>query len=180
MRMKILLTLALAASFVIFFSSGIGKTYGGREDVLERMYSEVVDRSSSLKQLEKELEQNEEQHAELRTRIETYHQISKLYYAAAEQKIKGIGDSSLSKRMRSLVVQSDHSYRQRTAELNRIQVLLQEKSITIQEYHLALKILTTLPEIEKYQKEKLPSVQEFEALLNKMEDSRQKLGTRIK
>ena len=178
--MKIFIALALATTGVILFTSGIEKRYGGREDILERLYSEVVDRNTSLKQLEKELVEHEEQHAELRSRFETYNQPSTQYYGAASQKLKGIRDSSLSKRIRGLVIQSEDNYRLRTSELNRLRVLLQEKSISIEEYHIALKIITTLPEIEKHQKEKLPSVQEFDALLRKMEESRQKLETRTK
>jgi hypothetical protein len=170
----------LATSLVILFTSGIGKNYGGREDILERMYSEVLDRNPSLKQLEKELEENEEQHAILRSKFETYHQQSTLYYGAADQKIKGIRDTTLTRRMRSLVSQSEEGYRQRTAELNRLRAQLSQKSISIEDYHLAVKIITTLPEIESYQKEKLPASQEYVALLRKMEASLQKLTEKTK
>ncbi len=178
--MKIVMTLVLATCLVVFFTSGIGKSYGGREDILERMYSDVLDRNSSLKQLEKELEDNNEKLAELRGRFDNYHQPSTLYYGAADQRIKGISDSALNRRMRALVVQSEEGYRQRTAEINRLRAALLQKSISIEDYHIALKIFTTLPEIEKHQKEKLPSIQEYAALLKKMEDSRQKLADKTK
>jgi hypothetical protein len=52
--LKWLIPLAAIFSLALFFAGGY-KSYGGREDIVEAMYSNVVDGNQGLKQIEKEL-----------------------------------------------------------------------------------------------------------------------------
>ena len=179
MLIKWLIPLAAIASIIIL-CSGDYKRYGGREDIVESMYSDVVDGNQSLKQLEKELDAIEEDHSELVSRFDSYKAVSTTYYGVAAQKAKAIGDTVLEVRMQKLLSESEARFRSRISLLESLMMQLQQRSITINDYHLAVKLVMTLPELEKRQEKELPSHRNYEELKGRMDQQVKQMETIIK
>jgi hypothetical protein len=67
----------------------------------------------------------------------------------ASQKARAINDTALEARMVKLVAESDSRFHARIAALESLFKQLENRSITLNDYHLAVKLVMTLPELEK-------------------------------
>ncbi|WP_125719595.1 hypothetical protein [Flavobacterium ustbae] len=143
---------------------GLGR-FKSRDNLVDNLYQELVDKSPKLKALEDEL------HA-LNPRDTTaifhnYDNKSYNYYGSAKGQMEGIRDSILKKKIKSLIDKSSDQYGSQKAELESLVSTIDEKRTEITNYHTALKIVLTLPLIEQYQKENLPEKSPFEKVIEK-------------
>jgi hypothetical protein len=154
---------------IVVLCSGDYKRYGGKEDMVEIVYSDVVSNNQNLKQLERDLDGIEHNYAELQSRYNVYKNYSISYYEAARQKAKAISDTSLKNRMLQQISESEVRFNTRNALLNKLMEQLRQKEITLDDYHLAVKLVMTLPEMERRQDKDRPATKDFEELKNRME-----------
>ena len=173
-----------AAAFVfagLVCMAGVSKRMGGGEkDVVEAYYADLVDKSSELKQLEKEITNNERNVYEMESRFNAYNRPSTEYYSDAARKVKGIHNETLKTLVNGWLDNSKSQYYTRIADLNKLIATLSEKRASQEDYHLAVKIAMTLPIIEKYQQEKLPADGEYQRVLNELDATIKKLQASAK
>ncbi|MFH6946229.1 hypothetical protein [Flavobacterium sp. FlaQc-50] len=134
-------------------------------NLVDDLYQELVNKSPELKVLENELD-------ELNTRDTTdifydYDQKSDAYYGSANNYINTINDSVMKQKILNLLHKNQEKYVSRKAELENLIKTIHKKRIEIKDYHNALKIVLTLPLIEEYQKQHLPSKSPFEKMIEK-------------
>lgn len=134
-------------------------------NLVDDLYQELVNKSPELKVLENELD-------ELNTRDTTdifydYDQKSDAYYGSANSYINTINDSIMKQQILNLIHKNQEKYVSRKAELENLIKTIHKKRIEIKDYHNALKIVLTLPLIEEYQKQHLPSKSPFEKMIEK-------------
>jgi hypothetical protein len=132
-------------------------------NLTEELYQELVNKSPELKSLETEIEEfnpNETQDKFLK-----YNQKSDNYYRSAENYAKAITDSVTKNKILDLIKKSGEKYSGKTIELNSLLKNIHEKQNSINDYHNILKIVLTIPIIEKYQNENLPTKSEFEKVI---------------
>jgi len=68
-----------------------------------------------------------------------------------------------------LITTSGKKYTSKTAEINSLIKLISKNGSTLNDQHIILKIVLTLPLIEKYQDDNKPNKKEFKDLINEQE-----------
>lgn len=146
------------------------KTYGGRSgNIVDQLYSELVDKNKILQKLEEDLVNLNENIRDEKNAFDSFDSKSTSYYTTALRNADRITDSTLKKQMRVVLINSEKAYRANTAGLNGLIALLDKGNASIDDHHAVLKIMATLPQIEQYQKDKLPNNTNLVNLLKEQE-----------
>lgn len=139
-------------------------------DLVDQLYADLVKQSTDLKQLDARLEDLDEQKRDSTAAYSKFDQQNESYYDAAQRRAGAIGDSVLRTQVLAIVKQSSQRYSGITSRNESLQSTLNEKTRAIEDSHEALKVLLTLPVMQQYQKEHLPSTKSMEDLLREMEE----------
>ncbi|TDX11707.1 MULTISPECIES: hypothetical protein [Flavobacterium] len=145
-------------------SIDIGR-FKSRNDLVDDLYQELVNKSPELKTLEDEL--NEINPRDTTEIFNNYDDKSYSYYGSAKGNTEGIRDSILKKKILNLISKSSDRYDSKKAEIESLVTTINKKRTEITNYHTALKIVLTLPLIEKYQNDHLPKKSPFEKVIEK-------------
>ncbi|MDI9862294.1 hypothetical protein [Flectobacillus roseus] len=151
----------------------VTSSFRGQHDITQELYDYLVSKNVALQQLEKDIENFNSNEAS--EKYAKYDNKSSNYYTSAGNNITSIEDSLLKKRISFLITSSKNKYQNRTHELQSILKHISQKNLTLHDHHTALKIILTLPLIEKYQKDNIPDKNEF----NLLDAEQQKLIKRI-
>jgi hypothetical protein len=141
---------------------------GYDEDILESLYSELVDKTPELKKLEEDIDilnGSKEDSLEVFTNFDSKND---RYYNSAGNHAQGIKDSLLRLKMTSLIQASLSNYNTIVAPHNILLKSIESKQATLGDVHTALKIVRTLPVIAKYQKNSLPDTKPLEGYSQKL------------
>ncbi|WP_264523541.1 hypothetical protein [Flavobacterium sp. N502536] len=137
--------------------------YRSHDDLSEEIYQELVSNSIELKTLESELEKfNPKDTLNL---FDNYNEKSEDYYRYADSKVNLIRDTILKNKILNVLEKSNEKYIQKTTELNQLLKTIYQKRKAISDYHTALKIILTIPVMEKYQNENIPKKSSFEKVI---------------
>lgn len=145
------------------------KSYSRSGDLTEELYQELVGKTPSLKKLEDDLDAFIPKPNDLKDKFNQYDSKSNSYYNSANYKATAISDSLLKKKIISLIMTSNNKYSAKTAELNSLLKQISKDGATLNDHHSVLKIVLTLPMIEKYQDDNKPNKKEFKDLINQQE-----------
>ena len=145
------------------------KSYSRSGDLTEELYQELVGKTPSLKKLEDDLDAFIPKPNDLKDKFNQYDSKSNSYYNSANYKATAISDSLLKKKIISLIMTSNNKYSAKTAELNMLLKQISKDGATLNDHHSVLKIVLTLPMIEKYQDDNMPNKKEFKDLINQQE-----------
>lgn len=142
------------------------KSFRGYESnlVLE-LYDELVNQSSDLKKLQEDLTAIHSRSNENENKYDNYDQKSINYYQNAGNLANSIADSIVRKKVLEVISKSESQYSGLTAALNELRNSISGLSTDLHDNHMILKIMLTLPQIEKYQKENLPAALEFRNII---------------
>ena len=174
--MKWIVSISVCVIAGIVCMSGISKSLGGGErDAVEAYYSDLVDKNSELKQVVREIQANDKNFYELEGRLNSYNRISNEYYGDANAKANGIHDATLKATVLGWITNSRTQQSERIAALTKLVGLLRDKKITQDDFHAAVKIAVTLPVVEKYQQQNLPTDAEYNKLMKDLEETVKKL-----
>jgi hypothetical protein len=128
------------------------KSYGrSSKDLVEELYAELMEQDASLKKLEEDLNTHRQRPGELNDAFNHYHSKSTDYYVSANQKTEVIHDSVLKQKINAFIKRSNQQYSKKTVKANELLSQISENNLSIQDQHLALKIVLTMPLIEKFQ-----------------------------
>ena len=145
------------------------KSYSRSGDLTEELYQELVGKTPSLKKLEDDLDAFIPKPNDLKDKFNQYDSKSNSYYNSANYKATAISDSLLKKKIISLIMTSNNKYSAKTAELNMLLKQISKDGATLNDHHSVLKIVLTLPMIEKYQDDNKPNKKEIKDLINQQE-----------
>lgn len=140
------------------------KRYSKRNDLAEELYQELATKNPELKSLETDLEEFSPE--ETQQIFYKYDSKSSDYYLSAKYKAAIIADTVMKNKIIALLKKSNDKYVGKTAELNGLLKTIGKTNSSINDYHNVLKIVLTIPLIEKYQNENLPKNSEFEKTIN--------------
>lgn len=135
-------------------SSFLKRSYS-RENLVDKMYAEMVDEKADLQKLEKQidlLDQNDSLEA-----LHKYEDKMDHYYSSARMIAQNITDSSIRRKAHALIEASAEQYKHQITPLDSLDNTIQQNKKTISNLHEYLKIASTLPLLEKYQKNNVPS-----------------------
>lgn len=142
------------------------KSYRGKGDLCEELYQELVEKRPELKQLEEDLSALDQAAMKLKEMFNAYEAKSNEYYLSSTHKAATISDSLLKTKILSLIETSQRKYANKTANLNALLKQISKNGARLEDQHAMLKIVLTLPFIEKYQDDNLPNQQAFKDLLS--------------
>ena len=145
------------------------KSYSRSSDLTEELYQELVDKTAQLKKFEDDLAAFRPKPNDLNEKFIKYDGKSNGYYSSANYKATAISDSLLRMKIISLITTSNKKYASKTAELNSLIKQISKNGSTLNDQHTILKIVLTLPLIEKYQDDNKPNKKEFEDLIKEQE-----------
>lgn len=138
-------------------------------DLTEELYAELVDKSQTLKNLENDLFAFIPKPNDLKEKFDKYNNKSNSFYNSTDYKLTSITDSLLKKKILAIITTSKNKYAKKTTELNSLLNIISQNGATLNDHHTVMKIVLTLPLIEKYQNDNLPDKKEFIDLIKEQE-----------
>ena len=151
-----------------------------RKDIVERLYADIVERSANLKHLEGRLDDLMEKKTDSMAAYDEYVHNNKTYYSQAGLHARKINDSLLRNQVTSIIAQSNQRFNAITSEHEGLKRQIEDKETEIMDLHETLKLLTTLPVIQDYQKNNLPSSQQIQGLLGELNGIKAQLDSLTK
>lgn len=149
------------------YGSSSGQRY---QDLVESLYSESIENSPELTALESDIRDLRTSRSDSLEAYDNFNNKNLSYYGDAKKHIEQISDSSLKEKIRIVLSVSLEKYQAKTLKHENILKSIEAKNLTLNDLHTLLKIMRTLPIMEKYQQEGLPatnSLQGFEKRLDK-------------
>ena len=143
----------------------------GNQDLVESLYKELVSKNISLKKLEDQINELNENERDTTQLFHKFNEKNQSYFSSANGHIANIKDSLLKNKMRNLLADNLIKYNTSTAKYNEFLKIIQNKKLTINDLHILIKIIKTLPLIEKYQKDNLPNTKPFQDFINKQNET---------
>jgi hypothetical protein len=149
----------------------------GRENLVESLYAELVNKTPELKDIEKQINYLDEARTDSVENFKDFNEKNKDYYTDAVQHSANITDSALSSRIKLMISNSQLKYNSQIAGHNNLLTILNSKNIKLQDMHILLKIVKTLPLIEKYQKDNIPDKKPIEKTINEFDKTIKKIDS---
>lgn len=153
---------------------------GRGEDLVESLYDEQVSKNPDLKLLEDKLETLRASQRDSAKVFTRFNDKNEIYYDAASQHVEGIKDSVLRNKIKVLVTGSLKKYQGLTAGHNELLKTIDTKNLTLADLHTVLKIVRTLPLIEKYQQDNLPSTKPLKGFIHDQNEALKLMDTLAK
>lgn len=148
----------------------------GDDDLIDELYSEQVNKTPGLKELETLIDKGREDEVEAVDDFENYANKSSRFYNSANRHINNLADSALKAIIVALINESERKNRVNSNKIASLVDQIKINSSNISDYRTALKIIVTLPIIEKYQTANLPK----DSLYRRITGDQQKIILRVK
>ncbi|RYY48877.1 MAG: hypothetical protein EOO06_08910 [Chitinophagaceae bacterium] len=139
------------------------------DDLVERLYSELVSKDSELKKLEGKIDELNESRTDSTESFQKFHGKNQSFFSAAETHVAGIKDSLIREKIKNLVAGQLTKYNSRIATQQQLLAQIETNQMAISDLHTVLKIVRTLPIIDKYQREQLPKATSLQGYLKHQE-----------
>ncbi|MBO9702143.1 MAG: hypothetical protein J7604_18180 [Sporocytophaga sp.] len=139
----------------------------GKENLVSDLYQELMEKNSELRKLEESRNEFNERHQNYLYRFDEYDSKSQQYYRDANSYVNAINDSILRKKIEHLLTRNEEKYKHIISKHTGLQNDLSKLSSTIEDRLIVLKVLLTLEQIEKYEKDNLPDRKEPASLIRK-------------
>ena len=130
----------------------------GYGSLIEELYDDAVSKNSELEKLEKELSAFNDIKGDSLKDVEKYKARSLDFYSSGKNLSETIADSTLKKKLAAIIDASDKRYQTKTGNLNNLVKLMEQNEVSITDYHTMLKLMVTIPIIERYQDQQLQEV----------------------
>jgi peptidoglycan hydrolase CwlO-like protein len=135
------------------------------DDLLESLYSELVSKDVELKRLEEKINTLNSSKSDSLELIDKFNGKIQSYFRSIDSHVSAIEDSLLRDKMKLLIAGNLAKYNSRIAKHNELLKNLAINEIRISDLHTVLKIVRTLPVIEKYQQDNLPTTSQLEGFI---------------
>lgn len=150
---------------------------GYREDLVENLYAELVSTNPDLKAIEKQISYLDEARTDSIEPFNNFNQKNEEYYKDAQQRLLLLTDSALKNKISLLISNSQSKYNTQITGHNNLLSLLNSKNIKLKDMHVILKIVKTLPLIEKYQHDNITDKKPIEKTINEFDKTLKKIDS---
>jgi hypothetical protein len=146
---------------------GAGLSYKGKRsgDLVEELYDELLSKDEGLKNLESLINDFRNRKQDSLESFFSFGSKNQSYYSSANSHLTSIQDSILAEKIKGMIHASESNYKNRVSGLQELKDEIEKKSASINDLHIALKIVKTLPIIDKFQQKSLPVVKPMDAIL---------------
>ena len=158
----------------------LSKRSQGYGDLVENLYNELVSKNVDLKKLEDKIDDLDESKNDTTNMFAKFNEKNQAYFSSVDSHILEIKDSLLRDKMKVLIANNLEKYNTSIVRHNELLKIMEGKHLTISDLHNILKIVKTLPLIEKYQKDYLPSTKSFEGYIKQQEETIKVIDTLTK
>ena len=149
----------------------------GREDLVESLYAELADKTPELKDIEKQINYLDEARIDSVEEFNGFNEKINGYYGDAERHVSTVADSALINKIRMLISNSQSKYTAQISGHKSLLAMLDSKAVKLEDMHVLLKIVKTLPLIEKYQKNNIPGKKPIEKTINEFDKTLKKIDS---
>ena len=149
----------------------------GYDDLVESLYNELVTKDIDLKKLEDKIDELNKSKNDTTDLFDKYNGKNRSYFSSADRHVVNIKDSLLRDKMKILVINQLSKYNSRIGKHNELLKIIDAKQMTISDLHNVLKIVRTLPLIDKYQNDNLTDTKSFEGYIKHQEKAIQLVDT---
>lgn len=142
----------------------------GYEDLVESLYKELANKTPDLKALEIQIDKLNDSKNDSLEHFNKYNSKNKSYYHASQSLTEQVKDTVIKEKMKLLIKSSLTNYGSLITKHNDIVDLIDKNNITLNDLHILLKVTRTLPLIDKFQRDNLPSkktLEEYSKQLNR-------------
>jgi hypothetical protein len=136
----------------------LSKRYYHSESLVNSLYTDLTNTQPELKSIEDELKLYRQMNEDSLQLFNSFHSKSANYYSDANDILASINDPVLKERLQVLINNSESSYKQKIASHLALKKDIDNNNTSIEGLHQALKIVATLPVLERYQKDNQPRV----------------------
>ncbi len=143
----------------------------GYDDLVESLYIELVSKDINLKKLEDKIDELHKSKSDTTDLFHRFNEKNQSYYSSADSHTSAIKDSLLRNKMNVLIANNLTKYNSSIASHRELLKIIETKNLTIADLHNILKIVKTLPLIEKYQRDNLPNIKSFEGYIKKQDET---------
>ncbi|MFZ1529358.1 MAG: hypothetical protein WAT19_11430 [Ferruginibacter sp.] len=142
----------------------------GAEDLLEELYNEEVSNSPQLKELDKAVAEIPRGNGDVAEPFNSYNNKNENFYnSGKDHHLTQIKDSALKQKMQAIINASLDKYILQVKRHKDIINEISSKTATMNDLYAAMKIAVTIPVIEKYQKQQLPSTTPLNTQVKKID-----------
>jgi hypothetical protein len=141
----------------------------GKDDLVENLYRELAGKSPELNALEMNIRNLQTSRFDSSKEYDNYKEPILSYYGSAKNHLEQISDSTLKEKIRQILSLSLEKYHSGTAKHDNILKSIESKNHTLNDLHTVLKIMRTLPIMEKFQKENLPGTSPLEGFEKRLD-----------
>ncbi|HEX9510699.1 MAG TPA: hypothetical protein VF939_09455 [Puia sp.] len=161
-------------------SSDVRLSKKGDNDLVEDLYKELVEKSPELKELEITIGQLPEKKADSIKSFNEYNQDNNAYYGFADRHVVEIRDSILREKIKALIIKSESAYKNKIDHHISLLDVINAKSTSLEDLHLALKITKSIAVMQQYQNDHIPGVAPLQNIIRQYEKGIQKTDSLIK
>ncbi len=140
------------------------------DDLVESLYNELLEKDKDLKKLENEIKILNESKGDSTELFDNFYNKNESYYSSANRHIDQLGDSLLKEKMRTIIKNSRTNYNSSISRHKQLLKVIETQGLTLNDLHTVLKITKTIPLIDKYQKDNLPSTKSLEGYIHKQSE----------
>lgn len=140
-------------------------------DLVESIYNELVSKNSDLKKLEDKIDELNKGKRDSTSSFNKFNEKNQAYFISADWHIAGIKDSLLREKMKVLIASNLTNYNSSISKHKELLKIIENKNLTIADLHIIVKIVNTLPLIDKYQKDNLPGTKTFEGYIKQQDEA---------
>ena len=144
-----------------------------QSDVVEELYREQMEKTPKLKEIDEKIRRIQDTKHDSLKGFNSFNGKNDSYYTSAKDKLSAIEDSVLRTKLKSMIEASQNNYETNILKHKHLVSLLNKKSIALSDLYTILKVVITLPVIEKYQQHNIPStipmekaVKSFDAIIS--------------
>lgn len=150
----------------------------GYDDLVETLYNELVSKDMDLKALEDKIDALNASERDSTNTFYRFNEKNQTYFKDVDKHISEINDTLIREKMKNLLTSHITQYKNSIVTHNEFINLIKDKNLTISDIHIVLKIVKTLPLIERYQQENLPNTKSLQGLI-KQQDAIIKLTEKL-
>jgi len=140
------------------------------EDLVESLYKELVSKDAALKELENKIDNLRDSRSDSTDSFSKFNGKSQSYYNAANNHADQMTDTLLKVKVKNMIAESLARYKSSVSQQNRLLDSIEVKNAALHDLHTILKVTKTLPLIEAYQKNNMPTTKPLEEYLKQQEE----------
>jgi hypothetical protein len=134
--------------------------------MVDALYFDLVKRTPDLQDLENQLERFNAGKPDSLQAFSLYKGKVENYYASASQNLDNIKDTVLKARLKVLLAAGKNKYSQKADKFDVLIDDINSQDLVMKDYYETLKLVATLPVMEKYQDKNIPDIKAVKALDN--------------